>query len=92
MRSATVKEEPSVDLPEPYMLSEYRSIPPRPPLALYTADQMRAAILAERERCARLCDEINRNDTTCMGDSADLRKFAAAIRGKKYIRSLDIYE
>lgn len=51
-----------IDLPPPYMLSEYRSIPPRPPLALYTAEQVRQLLAAERaaerERCAKVCDDI----------------------------------
>jgi hypothetical protein len=64
-------EEQAIELPEPsawraaasYWKS-YDSIPGAllPPLyepePLYTAEQVRAAVLAEREMCARLCDEL----------------------------------
>lgn len=43
-------------LPEPYMRTTYRSIPPRPPVALFTEDQIRAygeqCAAAQRERDA----------------------------------------
>lgn len=29
------------------------------PISGYTADQMRAAILEERERCAKICDDVS---------------------------------
>jgi hypothetical protein len=48
------------------------------------ADQLREyarqAVLMERERCAKVCEEIDRADTTCRGDLPDLSEFAAAIR------------
>ena len=34
-------------------------------VALYTAEQMQAAILAERERCAALCDAKSREWIAC---------------------------
>lgn len=49
-------------------------------LGVYTAEQVRAAILAERERCAALCDILAHEDTTCQGDMTDLYKFGEAIR------------
>ena len=49
-------------LPKPYMLSEYRSIPPRPPAALYMADQMReygeSCARMAREEAAKVCEKL----------------------------------
>jgi hypothetical protein len=44
--------------------------------ALYTADQLAAAVLAERERCAKVCDIAYIKDQDC-------EVAAAAIRGQK---------
>jgi hypothetical protein len=57
---------------------------PFPTDGAYTPDQLREyarqAVLMERERCAKVCEEIDRADTTCRGDLPDLSEFAAAIR------------
>lgn len=50
------------------------------PVEGYTADQMRAAILEERERCAKICE----NGVRGWNDDRDeaMEDCAAAIRGK----------
>jgi hypothetical protein len=55
----TSKADHLPELPPPYMRSEYRSIPPRPPVSLFMEDQMReyGKLCAERER-ERCVDEI----------------------------------
>jgi hypothetical protein len=66
MATENLTPESDVDLPpmpEPLMRSEYRSIPPRPPLYLFTADQMREyallAVQKERARCIAACEKVS---------------------------------
>lgn len=83
-----------IDLPKPagYVLEEVRSgyvISERPfsegrNCAIYTGEQVRAALLAERER---ICQELERRGDGCTGSygraMADgMRRAAAAIRGE----------
>lgn len=42
-----------IELPEPHWAAGYRGAIPQ---GAYTAEQVRAAVLAERDRCARLCE------------------------------------
>ena len=46
------------------------------PIPLYTADDLRAAVLAEREACAKVCEE------TRFPDSYTAIRCAAAIRAR----------
>ena len=41
-----------------FSVSSYNGRGPDRSVPLYTADQLRAAVLAERERCAEECDKI----------------------------------
>jgi hypothetical protein len=51
-------------------------------IPLYAADQVREAILMERERCAKVCDEVQRQQDNDNGvaDTGGARTSAAAIR------------
>lgn len=48
----------------------------------YTADQMRAAILEERERCAKLCESGIRLDEWWFGLDKARKHFAEKIRSQ----------
>jgi len=45
---------------------------------LFTGDQLRAAVLAEREACAKVCEEME----TCSDAEFYGYEFAAAIRAR----------
>jgi hypothetical protein len=47
-----------MNLPEPYLSAEVTAslLGPNVREPLYTADQLREAVAAERERCALICD------------------------------------
>ena len=83
--------EPLPPLPEPdkwpWLESGNFSFKPAPETSadapLYTADQLRAAVAAERERCAKLCEAEKCLDTSDLRDVAyntALKDAAAAIR------------
>ena len=48
-----------------------------PPDALYTADQMAAAVAIERERCAKVVEEFPHDQLGCLDE------VAAAIKGQR---------
>jgi hypothetical protein len=77
-------EEQAIELPEPTGWVRACDVGDRETAmryAIYTADQVRAAVLVERERCAKLCESRYMGDNT--REDMEARNCAAAIRSGK---------